>query len=126
MIFNFCVQLSIGFNFITSNANLHPTAGISFYQDCTPIGVFESSATSFKIYPNPSEGRIKIEFEDDFRIQSTIRVTDLFGRVHFLSILNRNNNSILQELNFSDLPKGIYLLEIIGPFSKSSRKLILK
>ena len=69
------------------------------------------------IYPNPSNGIVKINTENEV----AINVIDILGKVVY-SNNKINKNSIM---DFSDLQKGIYVLQIIDENINSSQKLIL-
>ncbi len=73
--------------------------------------------TGIKVYPNPSTGDFTITFKNG--INGSLRIVDLLGRVHQELIVNKG------ELNytFSDLPKGIYLVEV---FITNGRKEVIR
>lgn len=69
------------------------------------------------IYPNPSNGIVKINTENEV----AINVIDILGKVVYSNNkINKNST-----MDFSDLQKGIYVLQIIGENINYSQKLIL-
>jgi hypothetical protein len=70
----------------------------------------------FAIYPNPSTGIIAIKAENTVQIN----VTDVLGKVVF-SASNVSNN-----IDLSELQKGIYFVKISDDTKTSTQKLILK
>lgn len=61
-----------------------------------------------RVYPNPTGGKISIELHSETKI-SQIKIMDSNGKlVHLYSDINRN----VFEIDFSDLAKGVYFLEM--------------
>ena len=86
----------------------------------TTTDIEELAESSFSIYPNPSNGLINIDMKssDSFRV-------DLFN-FKGNNVLNRTFEGNLNQLNLSDLPKGVYLISINQNGKESSNKLILE
>lgn len=60
----------------------------------------------FKVYPNPNTGLLYLEQKNNLDIQ--ILVLDNLGRV----LLTKESNEAITELNISDLPAGIYYVNV--------------
>jgi hypothetical protein len=67
----------------------------------------QNNSAILKVYPNPTSGTFTIEIGGESDLDNAAQIRDLTGRV----VLNGNN---VQERTFdiSDLPAGIYWLEI--------------
>ncbi len=63
----------------------------------------DALAATFKIFPNPTGGFIKIESPDGFEI-GAVRVFDVFGR---LVLVSKN-----EKVDLRDCPDGLYFLKI--------------
>ncbi|MCF8302857.1 MAG: T9SS type A sorting domain-containing protein [Bacteroidales bacterium] len=83
-----------------------------FYEQCY-ISIILSApnfaGNSFKIYPNPVEKRLRIEFQDDKEVNGRLYIYDFTGKIVYSSVLNKER---FQYVNTSLLKQGIYLLEI--------------
>lgn len=65
------------------------------------------------IYPNPSQGKINLQFAGSYNVEHNIMVLDLNGRV----LLEKStgvfvNNSTIETLDLSRLESGTYLIKI--------------
>jgi len=84
----------------------------------TGIGDNNSDNSSLKIYQNES-GEIQIEFPTQSNSSAIVNIYNLTGaRIHSISANNGN-------INISDLPQGIYIVEVIADRVKDSRKIIV-
>lgn len=68
-------------------------------------GMEETSASSVKIYPNPSSDYIMIESNE---IHTPYHITDLSGKI----VLQGVKETMLERIHLSALQKGIYLINI--------------
>lgn len=75
--------------------------------------------SQFKIYPNPTSGILKIDYENDVKIQS-IQLTDVAGRV--VKIFSKNEKT----LNVSGLPSSVYFLNIQAEEGSVTEKIIIQ
>jgi hypothetical protein len=87
-------------------------ASITFLVDLT-VGIDENPASQIKLFPNPASGFINIEMpaNDGFRWV----ITSITGQ----EILNGSSDLINTKVDVSNLPKGLYFIEI----SKNGRKI---
>ena len=70
---------------------------------CSFIGINEEFFSSLEIYPNPTKGKINIEYNDLQRLKSSIY--NLHGEVLKENIING------QTLDISGLPNGVYFIK---------------
>ncbi|RLA18403.1 MAG: hypothetical protein DRQ62_13620 [Gammaproteobacteria bacterium] len=95
-----------------------------FVQKLTSItvGLLENTSSEhFVVYPNPTDGKLSIEF-DNIQGSLTARLFSLTGQL----IMNRNfqnMNSFQLEIN---VPSGMYILEVIDGKGKKAAIRILK
>lgn len=82
--------------------------------DCSGI---EDNVAEFKIYPNPSDGLIYINLENQIGNELSITVTDIQGRIVYKNIILNN------ELDLRELSEGMYYVEIMNN-DKTSLSLI--
>jgi hypothetical protein len=76
------------------------------YQPNISIGVNELSDASFKVYPNPSQGHVNIDFANP--TQRELLIQNMLGETVFSQTLNEVENRV----DLSGLSKGLYLLNI--------------
>lgn len=83
------------------------------------VSIDESQFEDVEIFPNPTEGKIKIELKHDY---NTINIYDNFGRV--ILSCQTNNNSL--NLDLSDYPSGLYLIFISNETDSYFKRIIKK
>ncbi|MBC7861970.1 MAG: T9SS type A sorting domain-containing protein [Bacteroidia bacterium] len=89
----------------------------SVYIDLTTAIHFVSKNTSsVRIYPNPSNGQIKIQTVELNNSKGLIRIFDVSGRLVFSSKENsfQSNSIITIDLDANEISSGTYFLEIPG------------
>lgn len=80
------------------------------------LGVSENS-NNFRVYPNPTEGRLNIQVEGDY----TYTLFNSFGQ----QVMNGQAHGE-QQLNLNGLAKGIYLLHLNNGTTNNIEKVIVK
>lgn len=65
---------------------------------------------SIKVYPNPSRDFINIEFDNQFDSSLLIEIYTINGIIVYRNNIDRD--SLYEQIDISNLPKGIYLLSI--------------
>ena len=88
-----------------------------------PVGDKELSNTSFAIFPNPSDGHVTISYPD-IKEPVSLEVINSMGQIVEKQIIKRLVNQYL--MDFSDLPKGIYLLRISTQEKIYTGKIVLR
>lgn len=77
-----------------------------------------------KIYPNPSKGIFTIESDSKTNISYTVFAMD--GKlVNPKKEVSRNGGKILEKVNLSDLPSGVYIIQVDKDDQKISKKLLI-
>ncbi|MFM9949911.1 MAG: MopE-related protein, partial [Saprospiraceae bacterium] len=71
----------------------------------------ELSAT---IYPNPTEGRVTVRFTEMMENRATIRVFNALGEL-VISKQTTTMNAVTDHLDLSELPDGVYSIQIAVP-----------
>jgi hypothetical protein len=75
-----------------------------------------------KVYPNPTSGRVYVDFSGYTGHKAEILVTDILGKVVLRNTLYVEERL---EIDLSDRVTGIYFLKIILNGDEVNRKLIL-
>lgn len=89
--------------------------------DGNPIGIAEMNvAEEAKVYPNPASENVFVELAEatDFSLELTNTAGQVVKMVDF-------SNVAKAELNISDLPKGIYILNIDSDKGSSSQRITI-
>jgi uncharacterized membrane protein len=76
------------------------------------------AAKKFKVYPNPSEGIVRIKSETPV----SVSIADITGKVVF----TMNDVTSETQMNLSSLQKGMYMATITSGSDKETQKIILK
>ena len=78
----------------------------------------------FSVSPNPTNGLIlvKLSSSEDVKME----LFDIRGRKCFDTIYKNSNPVFEQEVNFGQLQKGIYLLNVVSDGKTSVKKIIIK
>ncbi len=76
----------------------------------------------FKLYPNPSSGKINVEIPNDLKI-ARLEICDLIGR-----IVHVENNISKKKIEFDlgNITKGIYFVNLIDSNGMSCAKRVVK
>lgn len=89
---------------------------------CDALGLTNTLIKDIAIYPNPTNGKLFIEFpKNDFK-SLQVEIMDLSGRFIMEAEIKRNQ----AQLNISILEKGIYFLKINGEESQALIRKIIK
>ena len=72
----------------------------------------ESGAVNASVYPNPTSGKINIEFTSSAKADHTIRITDLAGRVVVVKEVNAAAGTNVVSLDLTEQGAGMYLVHI--------------
>lgn len=64
------------------------------------------------IYPNPVADLLKINLSSKQMSHVTLTITGIDGRVHYTSSMNVNKGAEEIQISVSDLPKGMFILQI--------------
>jgi len=80
--------------------------------NCKTSAAAVVSGDQFNAYPNPTSGKLTVSFNATSKEKYVLKVTDLIGKV-MLSRANTAEEGVnLQEIDLSDIAKGMYLLSI--------------
>jgi PKD repeat protein len=89
-----------------------------------PVGIPEpANGDLFKIYPNPSEGLFNLISKGNTNLDLTI--SDVRGKTVYTERISSGPGNNLNQLNLSELPKGIYYLKITSEKAIQGEKIII-
>lgn len=81
---------------------------------------------SVKVYPNPTSGSLTIELQGGEKSDALIEVYDLRGKNMGISMQEFFNSSTTKQIDLSQLPQGIYLLNVRMDGNISQQKIVVQ
>lgn len=79
------------------------------------------------VYPNPSDGKIFINYYNTKPCKPVISIFDIYGKLLYNETENKDQvGTILKQIELSGYPSGIYLVRVTSGRSVSTRKLIIQ
>jgi hypothetical protein len=88
----------------------------------TVTSVTDETTSGLSIYPNPSDGRITIDYDQPFRT-IILSVYDITGKLLDTRSLRDANKA---SVDFSNLQKGMYILKIRIDEQEINSKLLIE
>ena len=113
--------ISFTFEKNASSTHITPTSDDSHFSDITidwvsaestGIKDFTASNKSISVYPNPTNGLLKLNFENSYNV-SRILIENTLGEIVYRETLNRTVSDNFP-LDLSYLKSGIYFVEVIA------------
>ncbi|MEZ4949926.1 MAG: SdrD B-like domain-containing protein [Saprospiraceae bacterium] len=81
------------------------------YSDIVEVEPYQSPVKTALVFPNPSSGELFLNWKDAPKGTVQIQVFDMTGRmVHNINVENQQD---IQQLEFPELPVGVYMLNLI-------------
>lgn len=81
---------------------------------------------SLSIYPNPSTGQFFVEFNNQLNKELFIRIFNVVGQVVYTYKVDPMDTFVKKEINLENEARGVYMIQITGPDSKLTKKLIIR
>lgn len=82
------------------------------------------SKHNLKVFPNPSNGRVFVQTDNNDNIQK-LQVLNLYGENVFQKIFSSQSNST-EEIDLSFLPNGVYIIAVVSDNSTFTTNIYLK
>ncbi|QNL20467.1 PKD domain-containing protein [Hyphobacterium sp. CCMP332] len=104
------------------------SAGSDTFCDTVSIlsGIKQNVIAGLKLYPNPSNGIVSIEFENQYSSAAVLLITDVFGRKVYEEELSQSSGLVKKSIDMQNLSKGIYFIDIRVGDKNSIRRIILE
>jgi len=88
--------------------------------------ITDNSVYGINVYPNPNNGRFNLRFTSEKNNDVTIGVRNLVGQLVYEKKLNGFTGDFNEELNLSDLGKGVYIVNVETPTTKQNTKVVVQ
>jgi len=88
-----------------------------YYNDDGPspgLNYQKEESFSYLVIPNPNRGEFKLDLFSDVDADFNVRVVDLTGKPVLDRKAKVNRGQNVEEFNLSDVPKGIYFIQIMN------------
>ncbi len=92
-----------------------------------PLGINESDiSNSLNLLPNPNNGNFSLIINNEYKGSLTVKIFDITSRLIDQRIINKNIDIITENINLSNLNKGLYFISIENDNSKVTKKFIVE
>ncbi|QIA06488.1 plastocyanin/azurin family copper-binding protein [Draconibacterium halophilum] len=95
-------------NNVVGDTVLNFSHNINFTDIFNITSVSTTELMPFTMYPNPATNKVTLEY-DGFNKNASIRILDLAGKAHAVRSTNSGNKI---ELDLSNIPQGLYLIQL--------------
>ena len=83
-----------------------------------------NTETRIKVFPNPADSEVQIEFPEQTMNICTVKITDFLGRLVFSETLNAGSKSLV--ISVKNYKPGVYILKFTGPDIQKKTVLVRK
>ena len=113
--------------FYPTNTLLAATYGRGIWNSptyVTGINTVTNENNGFKVYPNPTTGKIKFDVDITDAGKYALSVYNVMGQKVYSNTINISGHYTSQ-LDLSDFSKGLYLFTLSGPGQTLEKKIVL-
>ncbi len=100
--------------------------GWSFDFTVDGVGVSENVYNNLNVYPNPTNGKVNINFDIEKANDVKVIVSNLNGQIVYSETINRLNGVYNNSIDLSNEAKGVYMLSIVSSKGKTDKKIVLQ
>jgi lysyl endopeptidase len=76
----------------------------------------------FSIYPNPNNGTFKLSIASSKEEELSVNIVNMLGSCVYKNNLKTQGSLTIQNIDMSNVPKGIYFIELSTPTQKAIKK----
>jgi Zn-dependent metalloprotease len=99
--------------------------GFQAVWSCVSVNTEEAFATSCQVFPNPTEGNLEIRWNRGLSEVNSLKLLDGLGRLLRVEI-GQHQGLWESRLDLSDLPSGVYSLQLQAGESRIVKKIIVQ
>lgn len=90
------------------------------------VGLGENELSNLNIYPNPSNGLFKLDFDNAGISSLQMKVFNISGKLLMEREIAKETNSVSENIDLTVYSKGTYILKIIGENTNITERLIVR
>ncbi len=93
-----------------------------------PLGVEKNNIgeINLKVIPNPNNGIANIKYSSPYNESLSLKIYDLTGKLLYVEQIQKNNQDLSYPVNLTNLPKGIYFVNLISDKSNRTTKCVIQ
>lgn len=114
---NFCIE---------RNTIVGEFSSLNECQKQCETSFIENNALPLEIYPNPSNGRFNISFNQNTEINAQITITNILGEIVYINEFNEQENQYSKTIDIGNKANGIYMLSITTNTQNIIKKIIVQ
>ncbi|MCE3225914.1 MAG: glycoside hydrolase family 26 [Bacteroidetes bacterium] len=95
-----------------------------YFKNLPPIGIEEHEyGSGLYVYPNPSNGQVTLSYNSTLVKENfNIKIFGANGSLVYTELIKQASNTFDRKIDFSHLPKGIYMVELEATLNKDGQK----
>ena len=110
-----------------ADGNTDTTVNADYIQILDCVGVDEEASNiALSVFPNPSQGMVKLNIEADLFNTAELKVIDIMGKVVYEQSNISVVGSLTTEIDLSGNSDGIYFITVSGDNKQVSKKIFLQ
>jgi murein DD-endopeptidase MepM/ murein hydrolase activator NlpD len=86
----------------------------------------EKTPTALTVFPNPSAGAFTVRYNNKQKFAASVTIRNMLGQVVYSIASREYQNELMQQVNLTDKPKGIYLVEILSGDKRITSKVLVQ
>lgn len=86
----------------------------------------DNSIYDVKVFPNPNNGRFRVNFSSDETQNVTLTVSSILGQTIQEKAIEHFNGTFNEELDVTDMAKGVYVITISTGKGKTNSKVVVQ
>lgn len=101
---------------------------VRFERRLFPAGVNATNAiSSFGMYPNPTKGKFVLQFASAAAFDNVdVTIANITGQLVYNNTYKHNGGQFSQEINLTELPRGVYMVTLAAGGEKQIQKLVIE
>ena len=109
---------------VTDGSGCSVIGSVAITEPGTSIVVEFTNETTLTVYPNPSNGRFQVKFENATRAVYELKIVNMVGQIVYVDRQLINGDST-QRINLTQLDDGIYFMSVRNGEQEITKKLII-
>ena len=106
------VTLTAGSPSVSGGNFVKHTISLTITPATTGINNVTSNASTVVAFPNPTSGKLNIQWNENTTEKATVSVTDVAGRVVYSTTLTMEQGAGTHQIDLSNMSNGLYILNI--------------